>query len=495
MQIEQIAIRLRRRTPREAVDLGGAMLRAWAAGTYRIWMFTYWPVGLLLLAIFWQHQTIAVAILWWLKPAFDRVLLFTYSRSLFHKPTSLRDVWRALPELARRSGLWSGLSLRRLSLARSLLLPVWQLEGLRGKAARQRCTLLARRTRGAAVWLTVVCANLNTALWFSFIVLIEIMRPQGSEEFFQFRDWFGDELAPSQELFGSLLIMLAETLVEPLYVASGFALYLNRRSELEGWDIELAFRRLAGRLATATAGVLLAVCLAGVSLSPLDAWAESTAAPAESREKQAINTVLADPVFGHQTKEMEWQWRKNDEEKPVASPPGWLSKLRAMLEFASQVMSGLAWIVAVLLLAFFIYLLVVYRERWLPRDARRAVPPDFLFGLDVRPESLPADLIGAARAALAAGQVEAALSLLYRGALVALIQRTQVEFRVGDTEDNCRQRIVGHVEAPAGRYFGELLEAWRATAYAHQPPTLSTLEALCNAWEAHFGQASGAPAK
>ena len=499
MQIEQIAIRLRRRTPREAVDLGGAMLRAWAPGTYRIWMFTYWPVGLLLLAVFWRHQSIAVGILWWLKPAFDRVLLFTYSRSLFHKPTSLRDVVRALPELARHSGLWSGLSLRRLSLARSLLLPVWQLEGLRGKAARQRGTLLARRTRGAAVWLTVVCANLNTALWVSFIVLIEIMRPQGSAEFFQFRDWFGDELAPGQEIFGSLLIMLAETLVEPLYVASGFSLYLNRRSELDGWDIELAFRRLAGRLATATAGLLLAVCLAGLTLSPVDAWAEPVAADAavtaESREKQAINAVLADPVFGHQTREKEWQWHNSDEEKPASAPPDWLGKLRAMLEFVSQVMSGLAWIVGFLLLAFFIYLLVVYRERWLPRDARRAVPPDFLFGLDVRPESLPADLLGAASAALAAGQVEVALSLLYRGALVALIHRTQVEFRAGDTEDNCRQRIAGHVEVPTGRYFGELLEAWRATAYARQPPPLARLEALCAGWEAHFGQAFGVPAK
>ncbi|MFZ2266376.1 MAG: DUF4129 domain-containing protein [Azonexus sp.] len=503
MQIEQIAIRLRRRTPREAIDLGGAMLRAWAPGTYRIWMFTYWPVGLLLLAIFWHHQTIAMAILWWLKPAFDRILLFAYSRSLFHQPTSLRDVLRALPGLARQSGLWSGLSLRRLSLARSLLLPVWQLEGLRGAAARQRFKLLARRTRGTAAWLTVVCSNLSTALCLSFILLIEVMRPQGSIEFFQFSDWFSNDLTPDQEILGSLLYLLAETLIEPLYMASGFALYLNRRSELEGWDIELAFRRLAGRLATAAAGLLLAVGLAGVSLSPATAWAEPGAArpevkaevTAESREKQTINGVLADPVFGHRDKELEWQWRKSDEAKPAGGLPDWLRNLRAMLEFASQVMSGLAWILGFLLLAFFIYLLVIYRERWLPRDGRRAAPPDFLFGLDVRPESLPADLIGAARAALAAGRVEAALSLLYRGALVALIQRTPVEFRAGDTEDNCRQRIAGHVEAPASSYFAELLEAWRATAYARQPPPPAALEALCAGWEAHFGQAFGVPAK
>jgi hypothetical protein len=31
--------------------------------------------------------------------------------------------------------------------------------------------------------------------------------------------------------------------LEPFYVAGGFALYLNRRAELEAWDIEQEFRR------------------------------------------------------------------------------------------------------------------------------------------------------------------------------------------------------------------------------------------------------------
>ena len=31
--------------------------------------------------------------------------------------------------------------------------------------------------------------------------------------------------------------------LEPFYVAAGFAMYLNRRAELEAWDIEQEFRR------------------------------------------------------------------------------------------------------------------------------------------------------------------------------------------------------------------------------------------------------------
>ena len=33
-----------------------------------------------------------------------------------------------------------------------------------------------------------------------------------------------------------------------LFVASGFMLYLNRRTQLEGWDVELEFKKLAQRI-------------------------------------------------------------------------------------------------------------------------------------------------------------------------------------------------------------------------------------------------------
>jgi len=39
--------------------------------------------------------------------------------------------------------------------------------------------------------------------------------------------------------FGSLLMMAA---IAPFYVAAGFMLYISRRVELEGWDIEICFR-------------------------------------------------------------------------------------------------------------------------------------------------------------------------------------------------------------------------------------------------------------
>jgi hypothetical protein len=36
---------------------------------------------------------------------------------------------------------------------------------------------------------------------------------------------------------------LAVFAIEPFYVAAGFAMYLNRRAELEAWDIEQELKR------------------------------------------------------------------------------------------------------------------------------------------------------------------------------------------------------------------------------------------------------------
>lgn len=487
MQIDRIGLHLRRRTAWEALDLGHAMLRAWAAPAYRAWLVYFWGCGIVLIALFslFDATGIAVLLLWWLKPVFDRILLFTFSRSLFGSPTSLRDVWRALPGLLRHTGLLPGLLWRRFSLARSFLLPVWQLEGQDGAATRARQRVLSRRARGNAVWLTIVCSNLVGVLWIGQIFALEALLPVGTEGIFHWQDWWENNLPAWKEMLVNILWMVAETLVEPFFVASGFSLYLNRRSELEGWDIELAFRRLATRHGqTAAGGSLLSALLLACTLSlglPPSAEAGEAVTPA----KRVIKEVLADPIFGKNSEETEWRLKKGDEpaeKKKPARNDGWVRAL----EFIGEIMRGLGWIVAGLVALLFVYLALRYRERWLPSKLARQPPPDFLFGLDVRPDSLPDDVAAAARAAFASGNVEAGLSLLYRGALVALIHRLQVEFRAGDTEDNCLQRVRGRLDGDAYAHFGELLAAWREVAYARRQPPAATLEALCLGWQRHF---------
>mgnify|MGYP001357032317 CR=1 FL=1 len=491
MQLDRIGLQLRRRSAWEALDLGHALLRAWAWPAYRVWLISFWGCGLLLTALLWRWPGWAVFILWWLKPLFDRLLLFTYSRALFGNPVRLIDVWRELPHLLRHSGLVAGLLWRRLSTVRSLVLPVWQLEGQTGQAARARSRLLARRTGGHAVWLTFVCANLVGILWIAAIMILEVLLPVGSEGIFQWSDWWENTLPPWKEMIANLLWMLAETLIEPFYVASGFSLYLNRRSELEGWDIELGFRRLADRIreaGTHTLGGLALAIMVGISL--VSASPPASAAEPPERARPVIQEVLKDPVFGQKTEEKEWRWRQTPDKPEESKKPDWFDRFLRFFELLSEALRGLLWVIAALVAVALVSVLIRYRDRWLPRRSGRAPPPDFLFGLDVRPDSLPADVVAAARALFAAGRCREGLSLLYRGALVALIHRLHVEFRAGDTEGDCLRRVRGKLDAAAESHFAELLAAWQSTAYAERAPSPEALENLCLGWALHFAEAA-----
>ena len=160
MQIDQLKLALRRRNPWEALDLGLIMLRHWRGPIYRVWFATFVPFSLLILALLWQHPTIAFLVIWWLKPLFDRLLLKAFAEASFGAPPTVREAWQALPRLLHHSGLIAGLSFRRFNISRSFDLPVWQLEAQAGKSGRARLRVLSRKTGSYAAWLTIVCLHI-----------------------------------------------------------------------------------------------------------------------------------------------------------------------------------------------------------------------------------------------------------------------------------------------------------------------------------------------
>src|SRR5437016_389365 len=190
MQLERLSLDLRRRNGWETLDLGLAMLRAWRKPVLLAWCATYWPFALLITLVLWQWPGIAALIVWWCKPLFDRILLFVYSQAVFGTLPSVREVWRALPGLILRTRLLAGLTVYRFSWARPLFLPVWQLEGQRGKAAAARRRVIGARAHGYAGWLTLFCSNFVLVLWVSSFALIAMFAPEGVLADFSFTDWF-----------------------------------------------------------------------------------------------------------------------------------------------------------------------------------------------------------------------------------------------------------------------------------------------------------------
>jgi hypothetical protein len=472
-------VALRRRSPWEAIDLGLTMLQRWWRPVYAPLLLVAAPLIAASFAIAWYFDRIwlAIVLVWWLKPVYDRVVLHVLSRAVFGELPRTGAVLAAWREWLGTGVLASLLPPFRLDLARSFNLAVRQLEGQRGKAARQRRALLGRRARGYAVWLGVVCAHFEwMVLYPSFGLLLALLLPAKAAEGQPFWEVLtggsADEAAALWSYGDALAYAATVLLLEPFYVAAGFALYLNRRTLLEGWDIEVALRRIAER--HAVVGILI-LSFGLAVFTPADAQTAKN-------PQTEIKEVLKAPEFGHYTERERWQWK----------PPDWLDGLfsdRKKAEKGSdwggigyalaKAVEFALWIAAGAALAYAIWFIarMLPRERWARPEPYR--PPAVLFGMSLAPETLPADLPAAAAALARAGKSREALGLLYRGALSTLVHRRGVQLQASHTE-------LEVLRLASSSYLEHLVTAWRESAYADRHASLEQIERLAQDYPAAF---------
>ena len=204
-------------------------------------------------------------VIWWLKPLYDRVPLFFISKAAFGVRPGFRETWKAWPRLWSKD-LFPALVLRRLSLIRSFALPVIMLEGQKGKAMRARISALATDGGGSGASVSWVFVKLEIAVLLGLIAFTSEFVPSSVSpnwaDLITFQDASDFAIQPAYYWWFNICYLFAVTLVEPFYVGAGFGLYLNCRTRLEGWDVELAFRRLASRLRglAVAAAVFLTLC-------------------------------------------------------------------------------------------------------------------------------------------------------------------------------------------------------------------------------------------
>jgi hypothetical protein len=475
-------VALRVRSGLEGADLGVAMARAWWRPLATTWLVFVLPVAVVIVWLLRDAPLWALGVLWWLRPAFARIPLHVLALELFGEHATLAGTARALPRLLS-SGLLGALTLQRFSFARTFLQPVLQLEGLRGAERRARAAVLTRGDAGVGALLAVVFAALNGALIGGLLLFVALVTPT-EMELDVFAIVAGDEAVP-----GVLpaLYLAGVSVIEPLLVACGFALYVNRRVYLEGWEIELAFRRLAARenhraSAKARRFGAAAAALLALWLAAPPAHAGACVPDDPSSAAACIDEVLADPAFGGARKELRWMPKEWDLE-PEVEPP-FLAAIAAFLARSAQVIlyAGLALAIVGLLFALRGVRLDVRREP----DER--LPRTFM-GLDLDPRSLPPDVVGAAREAWARGERIAALSLLYRGALVRLGARGALDIPESATEFECLRAIRRTQAEAIASAFGSLTHSWIGARYAHAPPNDREFDALCAAFGAFEGAA------
>jgi hypothetical protein len=238
VKVDAIALQLRPRTMSEAVDLGTRLVQANARSVWATFAPVWAVVALIALASGAVADWLPGLLIFWLKPWLDRTLLFVLARAVFGTPTRLADAWAAQREVWWQLPL-ATLTTRRLSPWRAYTQPPLQLEGQRGGAWRVRRQQLLRGKQGAAFGMHFMFANFEALLVASAFLLARLFAPEGTQLSF----WSAVLQGDASVSIGTAAIYAAVVLLlEPFYVAAGFTMYLNRRVELEAWDIEQEFR-------------------------------------------------------------------------------------------------------------------------------------------------------------------------------------------------------------------------------------------------------------
>jgi hypothetical protein len=486
MNLDKLQVNACIRSGWQALDLGLLMARAWWRTLFLASLVPMLPLTVVMLTVFSQRPFWALLLLWWLKPFWERLPLFIASRLLFDESPG---IWNSMKSLPLKDVLpW--LLWRRFSVQRAFDNPVTVLEELKGKARRRRLQVLHGKYSDVALSNQLVSFCCELLLAFGILVAIDFFTPDSLG--LRFYDAFGD-LTLHGEWMITLAGIIAISLVMPFHTMAGFALYLNRRIELEAWDIEISFRNLVERRrAPRASALLMPVFVMLGALLAAGAPADANAARSLDRDSAAelIGQVLQGEDFGRERTVRKWRFK--DWSKDAGDTfPDWVIEVVQWLESHSgwwQGLSAIATWFKIMLVVLFVGLLLYLARRFYgplarlgPRHASEKAP-DILFGLDVTPASLPADVPAQVMRLWAGGSCREALGLLYRASLSRLIDRHQLSFRASHTEVECAALVRARGIESMSRYFWSLTQVWRRLAYGHRLPPGDTVRDLCEGW-------------
>lgn len=529
MRLIDASVVIRPRTAWEALDLGILLTQRHRALLMLSWAIVTLPLFTLLTVLLWDYPSLAILVFWWLKPAYERLPLLILSQALFGSAPSLKQALKNFPSVLKPQ-LVASLTWRRFSLSRAFYQPVQQLEGLDGLPRAQRLAVLGQNNHRVARLLTIVGSTIEMTFWLGLMVLFYAMIPPQIEADWSWRSLLDVEgewnwLEHLTNGFYALVLIVWG----PVYVSCGFALYLNRRTTLEAWDIELGFRKLRQRVLGSALTILLSSFLT-LTLLPASAMADLSgveAAPAESgyscplppldnpqtdldaappdsprllaqtltseASRGAVRSVLEQPPFKNTKVESGWHLAQTKHPAGSSATPDWIAQLVVSLLNAGKTLAAafevLMWSLLVLTSGWIIWRyrswLATFVGRTPSRRARSTNAPQQLFGLQLRAETLPADVAAVAEKLWLTSPREA-LGLLYRALLSRLMTDYHLPLKSADTEGQILARIAELEQPNLDEFSSELTRHWQNLAYGHQAPPEQARYTLCDGWRKLF---------
>ena len=529
MRIDHLDVVLRARSGWEAMELGNALARRHARAAWGSWLLASAPLFVIFNALGWWLDAFGWAWLamWWCKPLFERAPLYLLSHGIFGEPVGTLAALRAQRHWGN-TGFWGYLGWRRFSVLRSLCLPVNLLEGNSPDQRGPRRRAVAAGAAGAAMVLTLACMAFEAALVSGAIGAVFMFMPLElmSESWRAAWDMIGQDTPAWARLGFNLACWLASVLIGPFFVGAGFGLYLNRRTQMEAWDVEIALRRLRDRLLPAASTLALLLCLALPLVSPQvhaqdpqtiadededSAGETATAAndPANTPAmifgtspvdtdgfRQAVNRAYEDPLQ-HPTRQVT-RWKpieqaeeKKKEDKALQSDSNSKGERKPRKD-------GIAWLARLAewglwgLLGILLLVLLLTARLWLPwlrgsgrRKAEAA--PQVLEEQVELPAVLPPDVATQAGLLWDQGRPRQALALLYRASVRTVGERSGIALPPGATEAQCLRASRRMPEASDRDLFARIVRMWQYAAYGGRLPSRADFDALAATLRQQYG--------
>ena len=236
-------------------------------------------------------------------------------------------------------------------------------------------------------------------------------------------------------------------------------------------------RRIARLASTFVVGALIAVAV------PRPLSAARSARPGETEVGAAIATLRADPNLAAERKRHILEWAGSSTARP-AQPPGWMRWIADLFSWIAEAPRALLWVAAAFLTGLLAWYIVRLRVGGAGAFSPQSVPPTHVQDLDIRPESLPDDIGGAAFALWNRGEARAALALLYRGLLSRLAHAHGIPIRHSTTEGDCLALAAPHLRGDRTAYVSRVVSVWRCAVYGGHDPTSDEVRGLCEGFGA-----------
>lgn len=511
MNLNEITADIRLRNSWEAIDLGFSMVQQWGKTIYLpLTIITFFIASLLYLVTPNDSLWIASLVFWWMKPLYDRVVLHVVSRRLFNQDLNTWQVIKALPSLIWNTGFFQSITFRRFSLSRGFNLPIWQLEQLRGGKRSSRQKLLHKMSHTQAAWLTIGLVFLEIILWVSLFGLLYLFLPEKTSQQF-ITSFFGNDIKSVEwiSILEYVFYIVVVTLVHPFYIAASFSLYINRRTQLEAWDIELDFRKISIRLKALASNTLAVIMCSFFTLIILNinspVYADKNESLTNDNDPEITEILVEKRQSADKSKQVIRETMRVKELNDRKTVKYWLPKkkpkasntqndaLKALLEPFAKIMGFIIEFGLWILLVIGILLLIYFRDSWLrlfklttKTQSEEYQAPEVMFGMDVRPDSLPDDIVSAVRKLWEDKKPREALSLLYRGALIKLINQDQIQLQNSHTENDVLRVSKATLNEIKQSYLSDLTAAWKQIAYAHRSPDQDNVNRLLDLWHSEF---------